>query len=337
MSAQASEQPSASAWASPESNAPGDGAPGSAPPVPAPGTTPKPDEPRSRGHRQVPQLTVFDRPLTIADTLDGAFAVLRARPRTVVLLALCFVLPVQLLSGWLSDVPFGSGTLVSQIDQSLAEDNGFSDSGVDFDFGNFILLVLLQSLAAPAIAAVLARLIEGWQLGRDLTLREVVRSIGVGWLWLYVAWILVHLLQMVSLLGLVVGALVPTVLLVVTAPVIAIERCGPFAALKRSTQLVRRRFSAGLWIVVFSFLVSVILLLFLPPLPQAVFELLGLSGSQYVGGAAEIFTSLLTTPFTAAATVLYYFDLRVRTEGLDLELAVIDRFEDATPGTGAAS
>ena len=37
-------------------------------------------------------------------------------------------------------------------------------------------------------------------------------------------------------------------------------------------------------------------------------------------------SSLVTEPFVAAATTLVYFDLRIRTEGLDLELDIAEHF-----------
>ena len=42
-----------------------------------------------------------------------------------------------------------------------------------------------------------------------------------------------------------------------------------------------------------------------------------------------IFTQLVTIPVVAGITVLIYLDLRVRTEGLDLELDAIEAFPTA--------
>ena len=64
----------------------------------------------------------------------------------------------------------------------------------------------------------------------------------------------------------------------------------------------------------------------LPLVPLTVTALVGFGGDQYVVAVGTVATSLLTLPFVAAAAVLTYFDLRVRTEGLDLTLAVSDHF-----------
>ena len=42
-----------------------------------------------------------------------------------------------------------------------------------------------------------------------------------------------------------------------------------------------------------------------------------------------IINQMIMTPFVAASTVLLYLDLRVRSEGLDLELEIADVFDRA--------
>ena len=54
--------------------------------------------------------------------------------------------------------------------------------------------------------------------------------------------------------------------------------------------------------------------------------LVGFGGEEYVVAAGTIAASLVALPFVAGTAVLAYFDLRVRTEGLDLQLAITDRF-----------
>ena len=39
-------------------------------------------------------------------------------------------------------------------------------------------------------------------------------------------------------------------------------------------------------------------------------------------GAVNIVASVLTTPFVAAATVALYFDLRIRDEAFDVQMAI---------------
>jgi hypothetical protein len=41
-------------------------------------------------------------------------------------------------------------------------------------------------------------------------------------------------------------------------------------------------------------------------------------------GIGIVLTALLVAPFVAAVVALVYFDLRVRAEGLDIELALVE-------------
>ena len=45
-----------------------------------------------------------------------------------------------------------------------------------------------------------------------------------------------------------------------------------------------------------------------------------------IPAAVGLITQLITMPFVASVTVLIYLDLRVRTEGLDLELRAGEAF-----------
>ena len=62
-------------------------------------------------------------------------------------------------------------------------------------------------------------------------------------------------------------------------------------------------------------------------LPTVLTLFIGTDGIGWVLLAAGgVLTSLITMPVVAGATVLIYLDLRVRTEGLDLELQAAEVF-----------
>ena len=98
------------------------------------------------------------------------------------------------------------------------------------------------------------------------------------------------------------------------------------AALGRSVRLVRHRYFPVMGIAVLMGLVSFLLSNALSALPQAI---VGWSGEWWpLLTVGNIVSTIVTMPFVAAATVLLYFDLRVRSEGLDIEMAagrVFDR------------
>ena len=65
-----------------------------------------------------------------------------------------------------------------------------------------------------------------------------------------------------------------------------------------------------------------------PTLQAALAAVIGLESGWPLAALGAVIGQLLTTPFVAAATTLLYLDLRIRTEGLDIELAArraIDR------------
>lgn len=276
--------------------------------------------------RAVPHLTVFERPLTIADTLDGAFTIIKERPRTVVLLALLFVVPIQLLVVLLTPGDFGAGTAAAVLaDPEAAFDPETGTEGPGF--GPFVWISLLQSLSLPLIAAPLSRLVEGWYLGIDRSVSACLRGIPPKvWLALPVAWAVSHVVIVPALFLVFVPGLALMALWMLTAPAIAVEGLGPIEGLRRSWLLVRRRFWPVLWIGVLSAVVAGVLGAVLPLLPVGIAVYVGLGADQYVAGAGTIATSLLIVPFSAGAAVLAYFDLRVRTEGLDLQLAMAEHF-----------
>jgi hypothetical protein len=122
----------------------------------------------------------------------------------------------------------------------------------------------------------------------------------------------------------------------VAAPALLIaEELGPIAALSRSWQLTRknlwRTFGYLVLLVIFNFVVL--------GLPVAVLQwllLFALTSQWYswLSGllvGVSYLVNVLWYPFMVLALTLYYFDLRVRNESLDLELRVRRLEEDTRP------
>lgn len=272
-----------------------------------------------------PDLWVFRRPLSLADVLDGAFAVIKAQPRTVIGLAALFVLPVGLVIAIIDLGSLGGDTLSMLFDPDTYDPEA-SGTATDTGITASIVAATLQTALVTAIAAPLSRILEAWYLRRDLGAVAAVRAVGIGWLWLAIAFVLTRAILLIGSVLLVLPGLAAMAFFCVVAPVIAVERCGPIAGLVRSARLVARRFFPVLWICLMVALVSGLLSSLLPLLPVAVVELVGLPGREIVVAVATIATSLIALPFVSAAAALVYFDLRSRVEGLDLELAIDEEF-----------
>ncbi len=117
--------------------------------------------------------------------------------------------------------------------------------------------------------------------------------------------------------------------LYVVTPALMVERLGPVQAIRRSWRLVQnywwRTFGMLLLLAVLgsavaagpAFLIRIIVLIVTPR---------DLVMQQIVSGLVTVFISVLFIPIQLTAVTLYYFDLRVRKEGYDLETALSQRY-----------
>jgi hypothetical protein len=303
-------------WAAPDVSA-GDGTP---PPIRAP-WVPVAPEARTAG---LPRLA----PMTASDILDGGFAILKRAPATIIGLTAAFVVPVQALGAWLNRGVDGVDfeEVVAQSDQSFQ----LGTSSATSSAASFVLVVG-PMVALVFVAAAIARLVSAWHVGNDLTLSQLLRGSRARAWPLVAAWLLVHLLELVAVLGFGILPLAVMTWFLVTAPVIGAEGLGPIAAMRRSARLVNRRFWPVLGLALLSFLVEQLFETAISLLPSLLSLFLGTDGIAWVLPAViSILTQLVTLPVVAGITVLIYLDLRVRTEGLDLELEALEAFPTTT-------
>jgi hypothetical protein len=143
------------------------------------------------------------------------------------------------------------------------------------------------------------------------------------------AFVLVHLIEAVSAVGLVVGTLLVIPLLSVTSPVIGIENVGPVAAVRRSWALTRRHYKHSCAYALFGASVVFLLGLLFGWLPSTIAASLGDDGYGWiVVGLASVMFATITTAFIAIGSVIFYLDLRVRSEGMDIEITATELFPD---------
>jgi hypothetical protein len=115
-------------------------------------------------------------------------------------------------------------------------------------------------------------------------------------------------------------------LFALTAPVMIIENLGPLASIKRGVQLVVRRYWQCLGIIMLATIAAYIADQALTLFPQAIGVALDEPWNWIVLGASRTLVAMLITPALAGVSILLYIDLRVRTEGLDIELKAADAF-----------
>lgn len=259
------------------------------------------------------ELPVPLRPMTMGDLLDGGFNVLRAEAKTVLALAAVFVVPVQLL------VAFLNRDALEDLDRLIEETfaTGTSTSSVGSGWAALISTIG-TSLGQTLIAAGIAIMVVAWYSGSRPGLGDVLASMRGRAFALSVAWLFVHLLELVGALALGLGTLVAMAFYLVTAPAIAVEGLGPFAGMARAARLAGRRFWFVLGFGILSGLVASILGQVLGLLPQFLGLLLGPDYGWIALGVGAILTQLVSTTVVGASTALLYLDLRIRLEGLDL-------------------
>jgi hypothetical protein len=269
--------------------------------------------------------------MTVSDVLDGAFAILKGAPATIIAFTAVFAVPVQLLGAWLQRDLLGGDSILDIINETDSSLTAVDQGGDTGSLWAQMVLLFGPALALVFIAAGLVRLVSAWHVGRDLSLGELLRgSLPLAWP-LLASWALVHLAEGIGMLLCGFPGLVAMTWFLVTAPVIGAEGLGPVAAMRRSARLANRRFWPVLGLAVLSGVVSTLFGYALGLLPTVLSLLTGTDGLGWlVTAAAGIITSLITLPIVAGATVLIYLDLRVRTEGLDLEMDAAEVLPAAT-------
>lgn len=259
---------------------------------------------------------IADRPLGVVDLLDGSFAALRQRARSIVTIVAGLVVPLSIFQGWISRDDLGGATFGDLInDPTVAQE--VSDSSSVFGAGFFVSQLL--GLLVTAIAGVaVARVVHGWFEGRDTTVAEALIFTGRRMGAILVSFAVIHVLEGVGFVLLIVPGMAVLVLSSLTSPVLAVENLGPVASMRRSWQLVRRRTGTTIALILLLGLVQYGVSQAVGTLPSLGALALGPDRAWPLVAVANMMTSIILIPVSGAAMCLTYLDIRFRTEGLDL-------------------
>jgi hypothetical protein len=290
----------------------------------APGSVPDPSPPTptrfavpllppAAGGRDEQRLPAPFRPLTLVEVLDGGITAIRRAPVPVLGAAAAAVVPYALVTSWLMRGVYE--------DTFVAGSSPFATAGTDSDAATLVAWVL-GPLAHVLAAGPVARIVAGWYGGVETGLADALRFlVRRGWV-LLALWFLVKALEGAGFLALGVGSVVAMTFCLVAVPAAAAEDLGPLAALRRSFSLTARRWFPSLWFAVLSGVVAGLFGTALSLLPQGIAFVVGAEALWVVVALAQMVATTLSTAFVAAATTLWYLDLRVRSEGLDLSSAL---------------
>ncbi len=300
-------------------------APDTAPPQPAAGPSgafaspTEPGTPSDPGRdRPLPPVPVALGPMTTADLLDGAFAILKRRPREVLTIAALLVIPIELVSAVLLRDVVGDLGLSGLADPSTIFRPVEDDATASVVAG--LLTFAIGTVSLALLTGALAVMVDAWYRGERVGAGQAVRaSLRRGWP-LLAGVVLVHLFEILGFVLMMVGAYVVMALCQVVSPVVAVEGLGPFAAIRRSMSLTRRRLGAALVVPALVALVGSLVGFGLQTVAEVVAVAVSEDWGWFVRSVGQIASQLLVVPFTAGVAVLFHLDLRIRVEAHDIEL-----------------
>ena len=257
------------------------------------------------------------RPLGIGEILDAGIKLFTRHWRPLVLSVVGLVLPVQIISALVT-----ASVAPEQFDFTSTETGVSEDEEAEFLVGQGIV-VLLSFISILLATAVCFKAVADAYLGVDPDWRRSLRF-AVRRLLALVALAIVYLVVVViGFFLLIAPGIWLAVAFSVSVPALLLERSGPFAALGRSFRLVRGRWWATFGALLVGYLLVGIIAAIVQGIVMVVPSVLA-DGNTLVGAVSSVvggtIGAVLTTPYSAAVVALIYFDLRVRKEGLDLQL-----------------
>ncbi len=263
---------------------------------------------------------------------DEAITFLRIQPGLLLGIALIVLIPLRLIAAAMPGSPLRDARPDQLIDIFVGN---LSQPGA---VAAAAITVILESVALFTVASIYGELVASWYSGRavtaaDLLLASIKRSPAI-----VAAWFIVHALEFGGVLAtLGIGGVIVGVFLIVTAPIIGAEKAGPIVALRRSASLVSSKFGHTLAVYSLAGIGAVIMRLVIEFAPSFLgLELLQLP-LWLTAGVADLLAAVVATAFVAASSTVLYLDLRVRREGIDLDMAMSRAYSRSTATSVASS
>ncbi len=280
------------------------------------------------------------RALTLGEIFDQAIRLYRRNFLTFVGIIAIMQIPLSLAALVIALVTMRDPLMLA----SVGDFSNMSDILTPQYFlgmGSGLILAVLNFFLVQGVAtAAFVRAVADSRLGRPVSIIQAYRSIASSWQRLLLAlflfgfvviaafiWTMIPCVGWLSGLGILVFAV--TVIGPLIPPVVMLERHSASTSVRRAWELARRRFW---WMLGFAFILYLFNLLIAsgPALIlNYVMQYLLLSAdnlattytiSQTIQSLVTLFMSLLYLPLQLTAFTLVYFDLRVRSEGFDLQV-----------------
>ncbi len=291
------------------------------------------------------------RPLTLGEIYDGSFKAIRANPGVMFGLAAVVVAVASLIQGvatWglfeqYTELLGSTNPQMQDLDELYGAMTASLVPSVISAVVTFVITTVLNGVLIHSVSqSVLGRRLplgELWSLVRPQLLKLLGLTFLIGLLAMLVTAIafvpliaslassdvgLILGMALLSLLLMVVGLVFVTTVTVLATPSLVLERSSPITALRRSWQLTRPTFwrVAGIYLLT-QLLVVIVSYVVAIPVTTLTQLVAGMNGTalQVATLVSSTVAAAATTPFVASVVALLYIDIRIRREGLDLELA----------------
>jgi hypothetical protein len=257
-------------------------------------------------------------PLSVGQVVDRAARLYAGNARRIWLIVLPFALATELIYLLLSFSALPSGTEVSN--GQLLVPFGSSSSGLDV--AALVQIALEYLVVIQIVNGASLRLYSGAYFGEQLTSGEVLRFTFRKLPALLLLSLIYALVLVIGFVFFIVPGIYLYVAMSVVVPVLIVEGKGSFDALGRSQELVRGRWWATFAALLLGVIVFGLVSVGVGAVVGAVQSSNSTSPSAFllVNALGNLIEQVLLSPITAALVITIYFDLRVRKEGLDLEL-----------------
>ena len=261
----------------------------------------------------IPEL----RPRGIGEILDAAVSLFRARFKGLLFVSAIVIIPVQILSTLV--------LLSAQPDSFTFNFNSvqpqYDDTSAAVQLGATIVVLIVSVASTAFVVGACTRIVADAYIEQVGTTGEALSTAGRRFFAVLGVSVIVAIAQFLGVLACFVGIVVPMTFFAVAVPALILERIGVGESLGRSWNLAKSNFWRTLGLVVTAQVLGTVLEVGLSAGALLLFPTQdGSTASVIAQGLANTIAAALTTPFLATATVVLYFDLRIRQEAFDVQL-----------------